>query len=104
VGDSQRPVEAWYWFVTARGEYERVGYRLDERVEERFGEVLTVLVDGLAAGHYPARPPEVVFTRRGQPSFFDADGLGGRDREREWERKRGAPGLADFVALVEPDG
>jgi RecB family exonuclease len=104
VGDSGRPVEAWYWFVTGRGQYERVGYRLDERVEARFGEVLTVLIDGLAAGHYPARPPEVVFTRRGQPSYFDPDGLGGRDREREWERKRGAPGLADYLALVEPDG
>jgi ATP-dependent helicase/nuclease subunit B len=104
VADPERPVESRYWFITQKGGFRRVGYPLDTEVEARFRDVLTVLIDSLSAGHYPARPPEVRYTSRGQPSFFDPDGLGGRDREREWERKRDAPGLAAYVAMVEPDG
>jgi RecB family exonuclease len=104
AADPERPVEARYWFITQKGRFRRVGYQLDAAVDDRFRDVLTVLIDGLAAGHYPARPPEVRYTARGQPTFFDADGLGSRDREREWELKRGATELAAFVGLVEPDG
>jgi len=104
AADPDRAVESSYWFITQKGGFRRVGYPLDTDVEARFREVLTVLINSLSAGHYPARPPDVRYTSRGQPSFFDPDGLGGRDREREWERKRGAAELADYVALVEPDG
>ena len=36
-------------------------------------------------------------------TYADPDARGTRDRYREWVRKRGAPELAAYVALAEPD-
>ena len=36
-------------------------------------------------------------------TYADPDARGTRDRYRDWVRKRGAPELAAYVALAEPD-
>jgi len=101
VGDADRPVYAGYWFVSDRGGFRQIGYQLDESRLQRFVGVVGVILDGLAAGHYPQRPPEVAWPWRGRPSYVDHDGLGVRDLQRMWERKRGASELASYVELVE---
>ena len=104
AGDADRPVYAGYWFVSDKGGFRRIGYTLDEARLSRFVEVVGVLLDGLAAGHYPQRTPEVAWPQRGRRSYPDYDGLGARDLQRAWERKRGAPELAAYVALTEGEG
>ena len=54
IGDG--PVQVGYWFVSEKGKFTRVTYQLDTEVLGRVGEVVTVLVDGIDAGRFPARP------------------------------------------------
>ena len=73
--------------------------------EARFDEVLRVIVDGIEHGVFPCRlDPPGSWTRAAGARYADPDARGTRDRYREWVRKRGAPELAAYVALAEPDG
>ena len=59
-----------------------------------------MIVDGIEAGAFPARPEPP------GPRFFidceycDPDHLGTADRWREWARKALAPELRDYVELT----
>ena len=61
------------------------------------------IVDGIEHGVFPCSldPPELVALARGARTPTPT-ARGTRDRYREWERKRGAPELAAYVALAEP--
>jgi RecB family exonuclease len=98
-----RPVRSRYWFVSERGEFKSIGYEVDEAVLGRFDDVVTTIADGIASGSFPARPgaPD---TRTGGwvgCTWCDYDSLCTRDRARAWERKKGAPALAEYVDLAE---
>lgn len=103
VGDPDRPVEAAYWFTSAKRGFITIGYPVDEARWSRFVEALGVLIDHLGAGHYPARHVETAYPVRGRPSVYDNDGLGTRDRAREWDRKHGVPELTSYVELADGD-
>lgn len=100
--DPHLPVAAAYWFVTRKGGFTQIGYPVDTEVAERLREVLRGIVDGMAAGLFPQRPP-VAWTPWIACHYCDPDGLGTVDLERAWQRIRIAPELADYVALVEED-
>ena len=56
-GGPATPVSAHYWFVRKdRGR--RIPVDLTPEVEQRYGEVVGTLVDGVAAGLFPPRAPE----------------------------------------------
>jgi ATP-dependent helicase/nuclease subunit B len=95
------PVRARYWFTSERGRFEEIGYPVDEAVLARLRQVLRVAADGVAAGAFPARPGEVDRATYKNCAYCDFDRLCPRDRARQWERKRTAPVLADYVALAE---
>lgn len=104
TGRPDAPVRADYWFVSTKGEFTRIGYQVDDAVLDHFTRVLTEIVEGIAAGVFPARPP----VPNGRPGFIectscDPDGLGTAARRRDWERKRHDPALAGYVRLAEPD-
>jgi RecB family exonuclease len=98
------PVHARYWFTSERGRFESIGYPVDEAVLARLRQVLGVVADGIAKGAFPARPGEVDRQSYKNCKWCDFDKLCQRDRGRQWERKRGAPVLADYVDLAEGEG
>lgn len=98
------PVRARYWFTSEKGRFESIGYAVDEPVLARLREVLTVMADGIAAGVFPARPGDVDRQTYKNCAYCDYDRLCQRDRGRQWERKRTAAVLTDYVAMAEGEG
>lgn len=92
-----------YWFVSARGEWNRIGYPLTDEVLVQLRETLQVVADGITSGVFPMRPPEPVWRPWIECEYCDPDGLGTADHHREWERIRTDPALRDYLATVDPD-
>jgi len=59
-GGLTTPVSAHYWFV--RKKRGRIAVDLTAENEQRYGEVISILADGIAAGLFPPRAPD-------QPDF-----------------------------------
>jgi ATP-dependent helicase/nuclease subunit B len=98
----EAPVVAEYWFVTDRDELTPVGYAVTDDVLERVGDTLGVIVDGIHAGVFPARPTATSSDPFVRCRYCDPDGLGVTDARRAWERKRHDPAVAGYAALAEP--
>jgi RecB family exonuclease len=97
------PVEARYWVVSEKADFKRVGITVDEAVEARLHEVVGVMVGGITAGRFPARPGEEDWRGGWDHCRFCAfDRLCQADRDRRWERVRSSPELASYVAMAEP--
>jgi RecB family exonuclease len=104
LGDgSDPPVQAEYWFVLRDPRRPR-GYAVDAEVERALDSALRVIVSGIDAGQFPARPIEPGFSLYTECEYCDPDGLGTSDTHRTWLRKRAAPELADYVALIGEGG
>jgi len=95
-------VEAQYWFVRKdRGK--RILLTLSPELEDRYAVTIGTLVDAIAAGQFPAKPPDQPDFPWVQCRFCNPDGLGhGAARER-WERRRFDAALAPLVTLIDPD-
>ncbi len=96
-------VSAQYWFLNERARFRQVGYQLDQARLGRFQDVVEVIVDGIETGSFPARPGEENPYRSSFENcrYCDFDSICPTDRGRGWERVRGAPQLAGYVALAE---
>jgi len=103
TGRSDTPVEAYYWFVTTRGGFKRVGYRLTPEIADRFAEVLGTIDRLIADGVFPSRGHDVSYSGYNVCPYCDPDGLGCADLVRAWERKRSAPELGEYRAVYDPD-
>lgn len=102
-GRPDTPVRALYWFVTTKGEFQQIGYDVTDEVLARVAEALSVIVDGIGGGVFPARPnPDPPYTYI-DCHYCDPDGLGTGELRRGWERKSADAALADYVKLSEPD-
>ncbi len=95
-------VDAGYWFITGKGNFDWVGYPLTPGVQDRVGLAVTTIVDGIHHGVFPPRPPV-------DPAFVwvdcwycTPDGINTAEARRTWERKRLDPSLAPYVRLCEP--
>jgi ATP-dependent helicase/nuclease subunit B len=99
-----RPVHARYWFVTGKGGFADIGYDLDDDAMARFTDVVGTIADGITAGCFPGRPGDAD-PRSGWVNcrWCDYNSICPRDRGRQWERKRHAPELADYVELAEAE-
>ncbi len=74
---------------------------LTPEVDATYAATVGSLVGGLARGAFPARAPESPDFLWVQCPYCNPDGLGHGEVRRAWERKRLAPELAGFAALVE---
>jgi RecB family exonuclease len=97
-------VRSSYWFLSERAGYRERGYPLDEPRLERFGDALDVIVEGIEAGVFPARPggEQPFRSTFANCTYCDFDALCPNDRERAWQRVKLAPMLARYVELSEP--
>jgi hypothetical protein len=98
IGDG--PVRAAYWFVSAKGNFTPAAYELDQPVLDRFGEVVSVLVDGIDTGMFPARPGK----NESNCTYCSFQAMCPGNRQDAWARVRHAPGLKDYVGLAEDNG
>nr|WP_240948330.1 PD-(D/E)XK nuclease family protein [Planosporangium mesophilum] len=99
LGVPDATVSAEYWFLRKDAGRRRT-LELTPQVERAYAEVLAVIVDGIASGLYPGRPPEQ--DGHGIPCpFCDPDGLGAGEHRDRWARKKNDPRLAAYLNLVE---
>jgi len=96
------PVSAEYWFVGVNDD--RIGVPLTPAVERVFAATLAVIVDGIAAGLFPHRPPPDDGYGYIPCRYCDPDGLGAGEHRRRWVGKRRDPRLRPYRELIEPDG
>jgi len=92
-----RPVRVAYWFVSEKGKFKWVTNQLGPPILDRFRDVVTVLVDGIEAGMFPARPGN----GGSNCTYCSFQAMCPGDRQRSWDRVRHAPELGAYVALTE---
>jgi ATP-dependent helicase/nuclease subunit B len=100
LGD--KPVDAYYWFVTERQNYETKGYPVDARRLDRFAEVLQTIVGGIEGGLFPARPGKANQGSYENCQFCPYDRVCPNDRARTWLRKQRVPEVRAYLDMAEP--
>lgn len=95
---------AFYWFINEQANYEHRGSAMGDSEMERFETALGVIGRGIEQGVFPARPGARGKETGWQNCTFCAyDRACAPNRDRVWERKRGAPEAREYVALAETD-
>lgn len=103
VEDPNAPVKSQYWFVTSDQQFKAYGYRLSNRVMDRFRAVVDTIADGIEDGMFCDRPQpdrtEGPFSQ--YCDYCNADRLGTQERRREWENMQDQVELTDYRHLAE---
>lgn len=94
-------VEVGYWFVTQRQGFRSIGYELDRERLAAFEHAVSVLVEGIEAGAFPARPGQGDGGELEHCRFCDYTAMCPGDRSVAWQRVRQAPVLSHYLELVE---
>jgi hypothetical protein len=100
---------AAYWFTADPPDAPLLQVELDDATEERFVEVVSTIVGGIAQGCFPAYPGERAWDARVQRETWasclwcEFDRLCPVDRGAAWERVAEDAAAAAFVALDEID-
>ena len=97
-------VKGFYWFVNVQGDVALRGYTLDAERDSRFVTVLRVISEGIEGGVFPLRPGPQRQGVHEHCRFCPYSTLCPADRGATWRRKRGAPEIATYRALAEPEG
>jgi len=97
------PVMAEYWFVSAQGKFDRVGYPVTAAVLDKVAVTLGTMVAGIEAGVFPHYPTASSTSPFIECPSCDPDGLGVTDLRRAYEAKSSDPAMAVFVDLVLAD-
>ena len=103
IDEPDAPVRTQYWFVTSDQQFKALGYRLNDRVVDRFRAVVDTIADGIEGGVFCDRPqpdrPEGPFSQ--YCDYCNADRLGTQDRRRAWDAMKDQVELADYGHLAE---
>jgi RecB family exonuclease len=100
--ESGSPVRSLYWYVSEKGGFARAALDFDAAAYGRLSTVVGSMVDGIAAGVFPANPgPRVNGDGTGSTykncRFCPFDSLCGRERASEWSRKQADPAMAPYT-------
>lgn len=102
-GDEDTVVESRYWMIAERSDFNAFPVPVDDDTLGKLRGALGVLVDGITAGRFPARPGEENWRGGWEHCrYCDFNRVCQSDRDRAWERVRGTPDLTDYVELAEP--
>lgn len=94
--------EAVYWFVR-RNAGTRIPVVLDAATETRYSSTIGTLVESIATGLFPAKPPESADFMFVQCGYCNTDGIGHGEARVRYEHKRTDPALATLTALIDPE-
>jgi ATP-dependent helicase/DNAse subunit B len=99
-GEHDTAVLSRYWFVSGRAQFAERGYAVDDRVLERFRDVVEAILGEIAAGMFPARPGAPGSSKsRSNCKYCDFDSICAIDRERQWAAKHADARLAPYLEL-----
>ncbi len=103
-GDPAVPVQADYWFTSARGQFRRIGYPVTAAVLDHVSATVGQMVAGIEGGVFPSAPDESSTTpgRFISCAYCDPDALGTMELLRRMDRKSEDPALAPYLDLVHP--
>ena len=100
-------VSAAYWFVTAKGNFAlapSTPVRInDENVQKHFSEGVSIILDGIRGGIFPANPGPPSWGSFQNCNYCDFDSLCPSERNVIWERKSADPLLKDYTRLADGD-
>ncbi len=96
-------MQAQYWFVRKPDAGRRIGVVLDDALEQRYAETLSVLVTAIARGLFVNKPSEKPAWNYVDCPYCTPDGLGHDEARRRYERKRGVTELTELIALIDPE-
>ena len=103
IDEPDAPVRTQYWFVTSDQQFKAFGYRLNERVMDRFRAVVDTIAAGIEDGVFCDRPQpdrtEGPFSQ--YCDYCNADRLGTQERRRAWDAMKDQVELADYGHLAE---
>jgi hypothetical protein len=85
-------VRAEYRFVSAKGEFVRLGVTVDAALEERLGQVVEVAADGVSNGIFLAEPGPRDRNSFQNCRYCDYDRVCATTRDELWERKHAEAG------------
>ncbi len=97
LGRPNAVVRAEYAFFD-KANFQRIGFTFDDAIRKQVAEDLALVVDGIEAGFFPARPEPPAWRRFVACEYCEPDALGTAVRWPEWERKRHDPRLARWFA------
>ena len=94
-------VEAYYWMISGRGEYKKLGYEWTPDHRTRFLDVAAAIVDGIEAGVFPAQPGEFdsFWGSHQSCGHCDFDRICPRDRDDHQRATADAPQLTVLERL-----
>jgi len=95
-------VQADYWFISTKGKFKRIGYRLTPEIRQRVKNTLGTVVAGIEAGVFPNFSTSTSTSIWVECDSCDPDNLGVAEVIHGWERKRSDPALKLFGDLAEP--
>jgi ATP-dependent helicase/nuclease subunit B len=99
-GTPDSAVRSEYWFVSAKGGFERIGYAVTPAVLDQVGRSLDKMVRGIENGVFPNYPTASSTTPWVECAFCDPDALGVTDLRSRWDRKLADPAMAPFLDLA----
>lgn len=100
VGRPDAPVRAEYWFTSAKGRFERLGYEITDAVLALVSDAATTIVEGIEQGLFAPHPIPHSTSPFPDCPACDPDNLGTTEVRRHFERKLADPVLARYVELV----
>lgn len=100
LGRPDAPVRAEYWFTSARGRFEKLGYDIDDEVLAEVSGAMAAIVEGIEAGVFAPHPKPHDTSPFVDCHACDPDGLGTTEVLRAWERKLDDPVLAGYLGLI----
>jgi hypothetical protein len=98
LAEPDTPVRAEYGFF-AKGNFKRYGITIDERTWPRVDADLSLVLDGIEGGVFPAKPDLPGYQHFVACEYCQPDHLGTGERWPEWERKRHDERLARWFAV-----
>jgi RecB family exonuclease len=97
------PVDAGYWYVSAKGAWKRVIIAIDAEVRRRFLATLETISAQIAEGVFPANPGDEGWPTFKNCTYCEYDRICPADRDRAWLRLEEAPALLPYIELSAPE-
>jgi ATP-dependent helicase/nuclease subunit B len=96
-------VEALYWFISRKGEFRRVNYAPTRQNQERFEQTVAAILDGVAAGSFPAVPgdEDEFYGTWGNCRYCDFQRICSRRREEDFRLKMDSEAVRPWAQVGE---